>query len=232
MDSGIYKIANKVTGDLYIGSTVNFQKRFSSHRRNLEKQKHSNIILQNVFNKYGHVNLVFEIIEFIKNKNSLITREQHYIDILNPKYNIRKIASSNLGLKFGPMSLETKKKISLANAGNKNWLEKSHTENTKKLLSKLNSGKNNPRYGVLVKKETKTKMSKAKSGKNNPFYGKNHTKENILKKSKPYKIKSPEGLIIEGINLAKFCREHNLSNGHIHNVINGKRNHHKGWTKA
>lgn len=232
MNSGIYKIANKVTGDFYIGSAVNLNKRFSAHKRNLINKNHPNIILQNVFNKYGLNGLSFEIVESVENKNNLIEREQHYIDTLIPNYNIRKIANSNLGLKFGPCSEDKKQKISKANKGNLNWLGKTHSKETKKLLAIKNTGSNNPRYGIIVSEETKNKMSKAHYGKKNHFYGKHHTKETILKKSKSYELMSPTGELFEGKNISNFCREHNLSVSHISQVLNGKRNHHKGWTKA
>ena len=41
---------------------------------------------------------------------------------------------------------------------------KTHSAETKKLFSKLMSGKGNPRYGVAVSKETKKKISEAKKG--------------------------------------------------------------------
>ena len=42
---------------------------------------------------------------------------------------------------------------------------KKHTPEMKKNMSKLMSGKGNPRYGVTVSEETKKKISKAKMGK-------------------------------------------------------------------
>jgi hypothetical protein len=46
-----------------------------------------------------------------------------------------------------------------------------------------------------------------------------------------FELKSPNGEIIRGKNIAKFCRENNLNSGHIGSVLKGKRKHHKGWTK-
>lgn len=45
---------------------------------------------------------------YIKDVRRLIKREQHYIDLLKPKYNILKIAGSRLGAKH---SEEVKAKI-------------------------------------------------------------------------------------------------------------------------
>ena len=110
MNSGIYKIANKVTGDFYIGSAVDINKRWNQHKFLLKKQKHYNYKLQNLYYNNGLDILLFEIVEHI-DKKDLIVREQYYLDILEPTYNIRKIAKSNLGLK---LSKETKRKMSEA----------------------------------------------------------------------------------------------------------------------
>ncbi len=118
MSSGIYKITNKVTGDFYIGSAVNLNKRINNHKSDLRQTRHPNNFLQNVFNKYGIDNLSFDTVETIVNTQTLITREQYYIDKLSPKYNICKIAGSNLGKK---MSEESKKKMSKSAKGRVPW---------------------------------------------------------------------------------------------------------------
>lgn len=47
---------------------------------------------------------------------------------------------------------------------------------------------------------------------------------------KPFRIISPNGELIEGINLTKFCRERNLRRPSMFDVISGKRKEHKGYT--
>ena len=240
MSCGIYKIANKVTGDFYVGSAININNRFSNHRWGLKKGKHPNQILQNVFNKYGSDNLSFEIIESVKDKNKLIEKEQYFIDSLNPKYNICKIAGSNLGVKWSEesklkrvgykkgrkLSEKTKRKISKNNS--KHWLGKTRSEETKKKISKTCKNKK-------LSEKTKLKISESLIG-NTRALGYKHSEETKLKMSrssgKPFKIKSPEGQIISDINLFKFCKENKLNDGHMGQVIKGKLNHHKGWTKA
>ncbi len=95
---GVYRIVNTVTGDCYVGSSAYVQSRKSEHFQRLRKQTHANIHLQRVFDKYGEESLVFEVLERPP-VEKLIEREQHWIDTLEPTYNIRKIAESNLGLK-------------------------------------------------------------------------------------------------------------------------------------
>lgn len=207
MNSGIYKIANKITNDFYIGSAVNLYSRLSTHKANLKNQKHPNNYLQNVFNKYGLDNLFFEIIETVKDKNELIEREQFYIDTLNPEYNIRKIANSNLGLKH---SRETKLKMSKANKGNKSRLGHKNSEKHKLKMSEFMKG-NKYNLGHKHAEETKIKIAKSLS--------------------KPFKLLSPHGQVIEGINLRKFCRENDLHSGNMCDIINNKLKSYKGWTK-
>jgi group I intron endonuclease len=47
---------------------------------------------------------------------------------------------------------------------------------------------------------------------------------------KKFKFKSPSGEILEGENIAEFCRNYNLSSSSMGCVLSGKRKSHKGWT--
>jgi group I intron endonuclease len=111
---GIYQIRNTKTGALYIGSSVSCDKRKYKHFSDLNLNRHFNQHLQYSFNKHGKDFFVFEIIEEVLIAELLIEREQSCIDYLSPEYNIRKVASSNLGLKH---SNETRKKMSKAQKG-------------------------------------------------------------------------------------------------------------------
>jgi group I intron endonuclease len=105
----IYKILNIITNDFYIGSTNNHIKRFAEHKRQLLKNIHHNIILQNSYNKYGINSFQYEIIEFVENQNDLLNREQYYLDLLKPTFNIAISSSAPmLGKKHKP---ETIKKL-------------------------------------------------------------------------------------------------------------------------
>lgn len=42
---------------------------------------------------------------------------------------------------------------------------------------------------------------------------------------------NPDGVKVKFYNKNKFCRENNLNSTHLGEVLTGKRNHHKGWTK-
>ena len=113
--TGIYKIKSKTNGRLYIGSSENITRRWSTHLSELSRNVHHSIILQNHVNKYGLEDLKFVVIEICEVSN-LIKKEQYYLDCLKPYFNVRKIADSNRGIK---RSDETKEKLRIANLGKK-----------------------------------------------------------------------------------------------------------------
>ena len=63
--------------------------------------------------KYGYANFQLDIIEYVS-KEKAIEIEQYYMDLLNPQYNLLKVAGSWLGYKH---SEETKLKMSESRRG-------------------------------------------------------------------------------------------------------------------
>ncbi len=86
---GIYAIRNRSTRRLYVGSSLDIEKRIRSHRRRLRASKrHHSILLQDDFDLYGDKDFEFEILGLVDNEYELLEREQYYIDRLEPYYNI------------------------------------------------------------------------------------------------------------------------------------------------
>lgn len=56
------------------------------------------------------------VLEYVEDKNRLIEYEQFYLDLFEPEYNHRKIADSNLGMKY---SIESCNKIGASKRGKK-----------------------------------------------------------------------------------------------------------------
>jgi group I intron endonuclease len=113
MKSGIYAIVNTVNGKRYVGSALNFRKRWGLHRHNLRAGKHHSPHLQKAWNKYGESAFVFSILEFV-HPEFLLEIEQKYINVNRGGYNIAKIAgTSMLGKRHRP---ETIKKMRAARA--------------------------------------------------------------------------------------------------------------------
>jgi len=93
---GIYIIENLTNKEIYIGSSKNIHNRLQKHMSLLRHNKHENRYLQNSFNKYKEVNFKWYIAEVIFDINTLTTREQLWIDLLNPGYNITKEVIRNV----------------------------------------------------------------------------------------------------------------------------------------
>lgn len=63
MSIGIYKIQNLFNNKVYIGQSVDIEKRWSTHKAELKNNHHHNTYLQNAWNKYGEKSFEFSIIE-------------------------------------------------------------------------------------------------------------------------------------------------------------------------
>lgn len=86
--SGIYCISNNINGHIYIGSTKDFYQREKQHFSMLRHNNHHSKYLQNSYNKYGHDNFTFKIIDRISNKRLLLGIEFRYIAYYKPLYNM------------------------------------------------------------------------------------------------------------------------------------------------
>lgn len=88
--SGIYAIRSYLDDRFYIGSAVNFWKRYSDHKNRLKNNKHPNRYLQAYSNKYGLDKLYFDLLYLCKN-TCLVANEKLWIEELKPQFNMRKI---------------------------------------------------------------------------------------------------------------------------------------------
>lgn len=82
--SGVYTITNIKTGKLYVGSSINVNKRSIEHYNSLKKGQAVNIYLQRAWNKYGESNFIVQIIEEVFEVELLKDKEQAWLDILKP----------------------------------------------------------------------------------------------------------------------------------------------------
>lgn len=88
MNSGIYEIRNEVSGKRYVGSTGNFQRRWSQHLGSLRGGYHSNPDLQSDWNKHGEAVFKFTPL-FLCARQDLKGTEQRFITApVNGNYNI------------------------------------------------------------------------------------------------------------------------------------------------
>ena len=66
---GVYKILNCKNNKFYIGSSVDIERRFESHRKELIAGTHNNKHLQNAWNKYGESCFRFLVVVEVANIN-------------------------------------------------------------------------------------------------------------------------------------------------------------------
>lgn len=155
--SGIYLWTNLINNKCYIGSAVKLNKRFSDYycidKYNRIRTKGKSLISKAIL-EYKMDNFSLSILEYC-DRNDLLNKEQYYIDLLKPEYNILKIAGSRINYRL--------------------------SKDTKIALSLKNMGVNNPMYGKYHTNETKLILSLHNIGVNNPMYGKHHTDETKLK---------------------------------------------------
>jgi hypothetical protein len=122
----------------------------------------------------------------------------------------RKIGEINKGK---TLSEEHKIKISEAN--------KNPSEEIRKIISEAHKGK-------VLSGETKRKI---KEKRKDQIITQEHKNSISNAFNKEYCFISPSGEIVKEITtLSKFSKKYNLNKSCLSNLLNGKRNHHKGWT--
>jgi len=92
---GIYKITNSNNGKVYIGESLDIERRWDEHKLDLENGTHDSFKLQNDYNEYGKNNFMFEVLEEIDNNLKVII-QKCLSYILESKY-IKKYDSINNG---------------------------------------------------------------------------------------------------------------------------------------
>jgi group I intron endonuclease len=193
IQSGIYKITNKINKKYYIGSAYDLYKRYKDHRSALEGNRHHNKQLTRFVNKYGIDNLEFDLLEECSIEE-LESREQYYItnskNIFNETLDVKacnrgkKLSeehkqniSNSIKAKNIIRSEETKTKISKANKGRTGKYERTEEQKQKARDKAINNSERSRKISEALKgrkntwttkhtEETKLKISKTKQSKN------------------------------------------------------------------
>lgn len=145
----VYKLTNTTTGEFYIGSTNDFDKRVRQHLYRLRNNKQANPKLQNSFNKYGESSFEFSVVEVLENTDHQLEREQYWLNTLKPTFNIIKNAGE---IHYPTPTKEVGQKISAANTGKK-----------RPLSAIIRTAEAN--RGRVASEETRRKISEARLGK-------------------------------------------------------------------
>lgn len=209
---GIYCIKNIINNRKYIGQSVDIKKRHYEHLRQLRKNEHKNIILQTDFNKYLENSFIFSILEEIPQED-LNEREIYWIkqyDTYRNGYNMTHGGDIN-SMTYEPIKEKCRKKL----IGNKNWLGKHHTEETKQLMS-------NQAKGRKMSQESRKKLSttRIKLGLGGQYGDKNP----LSKKVNQIDVNTGEIInTFESIHSAEVALSPtNRGTGNIFRVLSGK----------
>jgi len=202
--SGVYLWTNKITSSRYIGSAIDLSRRFTNYFSfaflNREVKTSSSIIYRALL-KHGYSNFQLDILEYC-DPSVLIEKEQYYLDMLNPEYNILRTAGSSMGYKHSEASLELIRAKSLKRE------RRTLSEATKSKISVTLSGRTHS-------EETKLKM-----------IGRSHTKETKAKigsnnyRIQPVLVRNIEtGVCVEYPSMKKAAEFFNTNTSQIRNCI-------------
>jgi group I intron endonuclease len=207
----VYVITNLVNGKRYVGQTVTtLKKRWSRHCWECTK-KTSRMPISYAIDKYGKENFRVGLLVTAKTQVELDEFEVHFVNALNTwsphGYNLR------AGKGSGVMSDITKKRIGDANRGRK------ATKEQRRRLSEAHLGWKMP-------EEQRLRLSKFMKGKKLPALAYINVAKALIK---TYYFLNPKNKPITIVNMANFCRKHNLSPSKMSLVATGQRHHHKGY---
>jgi group I intron endonuclease len=155
--SGVYCWLNIINDKCYVGSSVVLSKRLIMYYQDsfiAKELLRGNSKIYRALAKYGHSNFKLVILEYCDPKD-IIKREQYYLDLLEPEYNILKIAGSPHGRKHTEETLAKMRK-------------RRHSD---LVLAKMRIAATGRKFS----EDTLKKLSDAKIGEKNPMFGKTHS---------------------------------------------------------
>ena len=171
--AGVYRWTHIESGKIYLGSSINLYRRFTQYYniKYVLRAAKSSLICKALL-KYGYSKFKLDVLEYC-DPCDVIAREQYYIDLLKPNYNILQVAGSFFGYKHTEETLakmkemaqnrsdETKAKLREAALGR----TFNHTEETKiKLRDAI--------LGIKRSEETRAKLRVIQSNrKKHPVAG-------------------------------------------------------------
>lgn len=161
----VYLIECKSNNKKYVGSTTKtLKRRVSAHFNSLKNDSHCNAYMQNSWNKFGESSFIVSVLEEnLKSIDDLLRCEDKWMSKLST------IIPNGFNLKTAELqllSVETKKKISIANkgrfAGEKHFMfGKTHSEESKIKNRNSQLGEKSSHWGKKKSHETRLKMSES-----------------------------------------------------------------------
>jgi len=199
---GIYKITNLLDGKIYVGQTINYNKRKTSHFAYLKNGKHHNKHLQNAFNVYGVDVFQIELICECESKE-LDALERHFIKELK---SMEKSSGYNMmtgGQIYRQFSQEVKEKMSIARKGVK------FSEQHKLRIGESQKGRMISIESINKMKESLKKIDRSGSKNPNALISDKTAKNIIID-------------LIKNMTVNEISNKHQVSKETIYNLLYNK----------
>lgn len=204
---GIYKITSP-TKRIYIGQSINIERRFKSYIKMYVKNQGQTRLYRS-FLKYGVDNHKFELVCEC-NESELNNHERYYQELFNCLDNGLNCRLTKTNDRSGKVSKETIIKMSIAQTGNKIWLGKKHTQETKDKISLANKGKKHS------EEVNKSKGRKGRESNRKGIFSENHPRS-----VKVLQFDLNNNLIKEWNCLMDIKRELNFHIGNVSSCLKG-----------
>lgn len=162
--SAVYKIVHRTTGQCYVGSSVDHERRWRRHREDLHCGRHHNTALLRAWKKYGPGAFDFVVVEECPTSR-LRDRERYWIKELAPAYNSLACLDEGI-LKH---SDEAKRKMSAAQR--RRWADR-REHGTDKLSAQHRARIAAAHIGIRPGEEARQKMSEAARRRGPPVVSK------------------------------------------------------------
>lgn len=222
---GIYSIYwEKENSKVYIGQSVNIEKRWVFHLWQLKNNKHTNSKLQAAYNLYGEP--IFSIIETCP-INLLLPKEILWVeefDAVKNGYNIMHPESSKIGYmaansKYSKLALLClfrllrNTKLSYADIADLTGIHKSTVVQISRNEKHTWLHETYPNISKQVELARLYRLDVRRTDT-----------------SKIYTVKHTSGSVYTLSNIYRFCREHKVNVGNFYNMLHGKGNSCRGFS--
>lgn len=203
----VYKITNLINGKIYIGKTSNIAQRMKTHitvaNGGPEKYKDFSVIHKAIV-KYGEHNFIIEKISEHELESDALLNESIWIQNLNARnskigYNCTNGGDGISGYKFTPQQIENLRKGRTGIP---------HSEETKKRMSIVHTGKPYYGNGDLATRERVSKMFSGENGPNS--------------KLNEQQVKEIKQLIKVGLSNVKIAKQFNVGRSCIQDIRSGR----------
>lgn len=181
--SGVYMIVSKATKIKYVGSSKDVKKRAGAHLKELEKNCHSNKLLQEIYNQYGKEDLSWKLLEEYSGDHQVLKdkEKQWYLKMKDSGAELSNTlipGTGTSGMTF-ERSEQFKKQISKKMKKHiqenglpegfggqaKTFLGHHHTKEARQKISEKHLGEKNPMYEKHLTEEARQKISEANKGR-------------------------------------------------------------------